>query len=220
MCIGEFSPWKISYIKGGEGFTLNDQTAVGRSSSTVNRQQVSYLALAGCCSIQSSRPPKVFIHSLSNCSRKGNPIQRNTISSRVCELSNQPRHSFEFPIFLTRSSVLFVVVVRRPLEPHKFGHRRRRHQPLKKNLKVVVVVVVGCFFWRREKFEKKGKKQCPINLSKGMPSLNIFLLLLGNTVRGGTETSYSNVGHGIYLSSRCIDKPGRVVVVENPATLH
>lgn len=45
--------------------------------------------------IQSSRPPKVFIHSLSNCSRKGNPIQRNTISSRVCELSNQPRHSFE-----------------------------------------------------------------------------------------------------------------------------
>jgi hypothetical protein len=67
---------------------------------------------------------------------------------------------------------------------------------------------------------KKGKKQCPINLSKGMPSLNIFLLLLGYTVRGGTETSYSNVGHGIYLSSRCIDKPGRVVVVENPATLH
>jgi hypothetical protein len=43
VCIGEFSPWKISYIKGGEGFTLNDQTAVGRSSSTVNRQQVSYL---------------------------------------------------------------------------------------------------------------------------------------------------------------------------------
>ena len=94
-----------------------------------------------------------------------------------------------------------------PWSHTKFRNPKKEEPAIKEESEEGGGGLVGFFFGReKRKFEKKKRREAVPN--QPVERYAVIKYLFASTwLRGGTETS-GNVGHGIYLSSRCADKPG------------